>query len=62
MGVAQVRGRGLQSVEKQACGFVFDVSGEEEVQHLHDGDLDGVGVLEYGKVDGRHGFCCSRKQ
>ena len=41
----------MQSVEKQAGGFVFDLSGEQQAHHLHDGDLDGVGVFKDGQVE-----------
>jgi hypothetical protein len=42
---AEVRGGGLQSVEKQAGGFGVQLSVEDEAHDLHERDLDGVGVL-----------------
>jgi len=50
--VAQVSRSGLQSVENQSSGFVFDLPAEQQVQHLHDGALNGVGIFEDGHVDG----------
>jgi hypothetical protein len=52
-GAAQVGGCSLQSVEKQGGCFVLDLSGEQEAHDLHDGDLDGVGVLEYRQINRR---------
>jgi hypothetical protein len=57
----EVAGGGLQSVENQAGGFVFNVPGEQQADDLHDRDLDGISVLEHGKVDGRNRLCCFRK-
>ena len=32
---------------------MVELSGDEQAHDLHEGDLDGVGVLEDGKFDGR---------
>ncbi len=42
----------LQSVEREAGGFAVELAGDGEAQDLHDADLDRVGVLKGGKVDG----------
>ena len=57
--VAQVRCGGLQGVEQEAGGFGLELAGEDEAHDLHEGDLNGVGVLEDGQgesgVVGRFG-------
>ena len=56
IGAAQVERRGLQGVEQEAGGFVVDLVGDQQAHDLHEGDLDGVGVLEDGQVEGRRGL------
>jgi len=51
-GHAEVGAGGLQGVEEEAGGFVVELSGDEEAHDLHEGDLDGVGVLEDGECEG----------
>ncbi len=51
-GAAKIEGRGLQSVEHEAGGFGVELAAEREAHDLHEADLDGVGVLEDGEVDG----------
>ena len=48
----QIGAGDLQSVEKKAGGFAFELSGEGEAHDLHERDLDGVGVLKDGELDG----------
>jgi len=59
LGVAQVGCGGLQGVEQEARGFGLELAGEDEAHDLHEGDLNGVSVLEDGqgesKVVGRFG-------
>ena len=43
----------MQGVEEERGGFVGDGIGEKEAHDLHEGDLDGVGVLEDGQEEGR---------
>ncbi len=52
VGAAEIERRGLQSVEHEAGGFGVELAGEREAHDLHEADLDGVGVLEDGEVDG----------
>jgi hypothetical protein len=52
IGAAQVERRGLQGVEQEAGGFVVDLAGDQQTHDLHEGDLDRVGVLEDGQVEG----------
>jgi hypothetical protein len=40
----------LQGVEQEAAGFGVDLAGGEQAHDLHERDLDGVGVLEDGKI------------
>jgi len=47
--VAEINGGGLQGVEQEAGHFGFELAGEDEAHDLHEGDLDGVGVLEDGQ-------------
>jgi hypothetical protein len=42
---------GLQGIEQQAGGFRIDLSAEDEAHDLHERDLNGVGVFEYGQVE-----------
>jgi len=56
IGSAQVERRGLQGVEQEAGGFVVDLVGDQQAHDLHEGDLDRVGVLEDGQVEGRRGL------
>jgi hypothetical protein len=51
-GAAEVGAGGLQGVEEEAGGFGVDLSGNDQAHDLHEGDLDGVGVLEDGEIDG----------
>jgi hypothetical protein len=51
--LVQIAAGGLQSVEQEAGGFVIDLPSEDEAHDLHDRDLDGVGVFEYGKFEDR---------
>ena len=51
VGVAEIEGRGLQSVEHEAGGFGVELATEREAHDLHESDLDGVGVLEDGEVE-----------
>ncbi len=41
----------MQAVEQEAGGFAVDLAGDDEAHDLHEGDLDGVGVLEDGEFD-----------
>jgi len=50
--VAEINGGGLQGVEQEAGHFGFELAGEDEAHDLHEGDLDGVGVLEDGQGEG----------
>jgi hypothetical protein len=50
--VFEIVGGGLESVEEQASFFVGDGVGENGLDDLHQGELDGVGVLEQGQGDG----------
>src|SRR5579862_2407705 len=50
----QVAAGCLQSVEDESGSLGVDVAGNEQTRDLHERDLDGVGVLEDGQVDG-HG-------
>ena len=59
-GAADVGRGSLQAVEKQAGGFVIEVARDDKLQDLHEGDLDGLGVLEDGQVDGA-GSCAARR-
>jgi len=52
LGQAEVGAGGLQGIEEEAGGFVVELSGDEEAHDLHEGDLDGVGVLEDGEFEG----------
>jgi hypothetical protein len=56
IGTAQVERRGLQGVEEEAGGFVVDLVGDQQAHDLHEGDLDRVGVLEDGQVEGGRGL------
>src|SRR5512143_4003689 len=49
-GGLEVRAGGLQGIEKQAGLALVETAVEEAVDGLHEGDLDGVGVLEYGEL------------
>jgi hypothetical protein len=48
--LAEVERGGLQGVEEEAGDFRSELPGEDEAHDLHEGDLDGVGVLEHGMV------------
>lgn len=52
VGVLEVHGCSLEAVEQKAGGFRIEVFGEDETQDLHDGNLNGVGVLEDGHGKG----------
>src|SRR5205807_3022981 len=41
-------------------GFVIEVARDDKLQDLHECDLDGLGVLEDGQVDGA-GSCAARR-
>jgi len=45
---AEVEGGGLEGVEEEPGGFGVELAGEDEAHDLHEGDLDGIGVLEDG--------------
>ena len=51
--MAEIAGRGLQSVKQKAGGFVRNGLGEKQPHDLHESDLNGVGVLENGHEVGR---------
>jgi hypothetical protein len=51
-GAMKVAAGGLQSVEDEAGSLGVHVSGDEQARDLHERNLDGVGVLEDGQVDG----------
>src|SRR6202023_3225863 len=51
-GAMKVAAGGLQGVEDESGGLGVDVSGDEQARDLHERDLDGVGVLEDGQIDG----------
>jgi hypothetical protein len=50
-GVAKVETGGLQGVEEQAGDFGVDLAGGEQAHDVHEGDLDGIGVFEDGKIE-----------
>jgi len=52
VGAPEIERRGLQSVEHEAGGFGVELAAECEAHHLHESDLDGLSVLEDGKVEG----------
>lgn len=45
-GIPDVVGRNLQTVKGEAGGLVVDLAGEQELDHLHERDLYGVGVFQ----------------
>jgi len=47
--VAEVEGGGLEGVEEEAGNFGIELAGDHELNDLHEGDLDGVGVFEKGQ-------------
>jgi len=47
--VAEVEGGGLEGVEEEAGNFGIELAGDHELNDLHEGDLDGVGVFEKGE-------------
>ena len=49
--VTQIEGSGLQGIEEEAGDLGVDLAGGEQAHDLHEGDLDGVGVLEDGEVE-----------
>jgi hypothetical protein len=51
VGMAEIEGRGLQGVEEEAGGFGVHLTAGEEAYDLHEADLDGVGILENGKIE-----------
>ena len=51
--VAQVGCGGLQGVEQEAGGFGLELAGEDEAHDLHEGDLNGVSVLEDGQGESK---------
>jgi len=51
VGAAQIKRRGLESVEHEAGGFGVELAGEREAHDLHEADLDGIRVLEDGEVE-----------
>lgn len=55
VGAAEIKRRGLQSVEHEAGGFGVELAGERQAHDLHEADLDGVRVLEDGEVEGGAG-------
>ncbi len=48
----EIAAGGLQSVEDESGGLGVHVAGDEQARDLHERDLDGVGVLEDGQIDG----------
>ena len=54
-GAGEVAGGGLQGVEQEGGGAVFDCAGEQQAHDLHERDLDGVGVFEDGEFEGKRG-------
>ena len=51
VGACEVGAGDLQAVEQEAGSFAVDLAGDDEAHDLHEGDLDGVGVLEDGEFD-----------
>jgi hypothetical protein len=51
-GSGQIDAGGLQGVEKESGGLGVELAGDDEAHDLHEGNLDGVGVLEDGQIDG----------
>ena len=50
-GVTQIAGGNLQCVEQHAGSFSIELTVEQQAHDLHEGDLNGVGVLEDGQVE-----------
>jgi hypothetical protein len=55
VGAAEIKRRGLESVEHEAGSFGVELAGEHKAHDLHETDLDGVRVLEDGEVEGGAG-------
>lgn len=49
--VAGVAGGGLEAVEKQAGGLVVDLAGEECIEDVTDGELDGMRVFQQRELE-----------
>jgi len=47
----KIRRSGLQAVEHEAASLGIELAAEDEAHDLHERDLNGVGVLEDGKLD-----------
>jgi len=54
-GAGEVAGSGLERVEQQGGGLMFDGAVEQQAHDVHEGDLDGVGVFEDGQYEGHSG-------
>jgi len=42
----------LQGVEQESGAFAVDLTGGDQAHDLHERDLDGVGVLKDGEIEG----------
>ena len=50
-GVLEVGAGGLESVEDESGLALVEAAVEESVESLHEGDLNGVGVLQHGELE-----------
>ena len=59
--LTEVERGGLQGVEEESGDFRIELPGQDEAHDLHEGDLDGVGVLEHGhgEAEGAAGWTFS---
>jgi hypothetical protein len=56
LGAVEVGAGGLEGIEEQAGGFVFDLAGEEQAHDFHESDLDGVSIFEDRQDEGGGSF------
>src|SRR5207249_2250395 len=50
--VVEVARGGLQGVEEEPGFLAVEFAGHDHAHDLHDGDLNGIGVLKYREIDG----------
>jgi hypothetical protein len=53
--LAEVERGGLQGVKEESGDFRIELPAKDEAHDLHEGDLDGVGVLEHGHGEAKRG-------